>query len=103
MDHYKPQYKPFIDWIDQQAPSLKGELLALSSINSGSFNAAGVNATAARLAQRFSPLASRTEEIEVAPFQSTSDDGALRERTLGRALRIRAREHAPLQIFFCGH
>ncbi len=96
-------YKPYLDWIDQQAPALKGELLHLSDINSGSFNAAGVNATAARLGGRFVSLGGVAERIGVAPFKSTADDGAERERKLGDALRIRARSEAPLRIFFCGH
>ena len=96
-------YKPYLDWIEEQAPSLKGELLRLSAINSGSFNADGVDATAAQFAERFAPLGGRAERIEVEPYRSTADDGSLRTRKLGRALRIRAREQAPVRIFFCGH
>jgi glutamate carboxypeptidase len=96
-------YKPYLDWIDQQAHSLKSELMRLSAINSGSFNADGVNATAARMAELFAPLGGRVEQLDVEPFRSTADDGSLRERKLGRALRIRSRDQAPLRIFFCGH
>src|ERR687883_461581 len=88
--------KSHLDWIDQQAPALKGELLALSDLNSGSFNAAGVDAVGARLSARFASLGGSAESFEVAPFRSTADDGSERERPMGRAVRIRARPDAPL-------
>jgi glutamate carboxypeptidase len=96
-------YKPYLDWIDQQAPGLKGELLHLSDINSGSFNVAGVNGLAARLGRRFATLDGEAEQIEVAPYRTTADDGAQRTRELGRALRIRSRPDAKLRVFLCGH
>jgi glutamate carboxypeptidase len=96
-------YQPYLEWIRQQTPALRDELLRLSNINSGSFNIDGVNAVAARMAERFTPLGGRQELISVAAFRSTADDGTVRDRRLGKALRIRKRPDAPLKIFFCGH
>jgi glutamate carboxypeptidase len=90
-------------WIDQQLPAMRDELLQLSAINSGSFNTAGVNAVAQRLRALFAPLQAECETIPVAPYLSTADDGSLRERALGHALRLRKRPDAPLRIFLCGH
>ena len=103
MNNHKPQYQQCLDWIDTTAPALREELLRLSDINSGSFNAAGVSTVAQRMAERFAPLGGRQELPDVAPFRSTADDGSERERPLGRALHIRMRADAPLRIFFCGH
>jgi glutamate carboxypeptidase len=97
------EYQPLLNWIDQQLPAMRDELLCLSAINSGSFNAAGVNATGERLATLFAPLGAAREDIEVAPYRYTADDGSRRERPLGRALRLRQRPQAPLQVFLCGH
>lgn len=90
-------------WIDTELPRLRDELLALSNLNSGSFNVAGVDATADRLATLFAPLGAATERIEVAPYRSTDDRGQWRRRPLGRALRLRKRPDAPLRVFLCGH
>jgi len=89
--------------IDASLPELTDELIALANINSGSFNAEGVNAVSARLAARFSRLGAEPEWIDVAPFRTTADDGSQRERPLGRALRLRKRPEAPLRIFLGGH
>jgi len=92
-----------LQWIESQAPAMRDELLQLAQINSGSFNAAGVDAVAERLEALFVPLGACAERIAVEPFRSTADDGSLRERPLGSALRLRMRPQAPLRIFFCGH
>lgn len=82
---------------------LQDELLRLSAQNTGSFNAAGVAALAGRLAELFRPLGADIEQLAVPPYRSTADDGSLRERPLGPALRLRKRPEAPLQVFLCGH
>jgi glutamate carboxypeptidase len=96
-------HQPQLRWIDEQLPAMRDELLQLSAINSGSFNTAGVNAVAQRLRALFAPLQAECETIPVAPCLSSADDGSLRERALGHALRLRKRPDAPLRIFLCGH
>ena len=96
-------YQPYLAWIDQQAPSLREELLRLSNINSGSFNAVGVTAIATHMAERFAPLGGQQEFLKVAPFRATADDGEIKERPLGCALRVRMRPDAPLRVFLGGH
>ncbi len=78
-------------------------LLQLSNQNSGSFNVAGVEACADRMAELFAPLGGVDERIALAPYRSTDDRGQQVERALARALRIRKRPDAPLRIFLCGH
>ena len=92
-----------LHWIDDQAVALREELLGLSNINSGSFNAAGVDACGARLRELFAPLQAEAETISVAPYRHTDDQGAERERALGHAMRLRKRPDAPLRVFLCGH
>jgi glutamate carboxypeptidase len=90
-------------WIDTQTPALRDELLLLSNLNSGSFNAAGVDAVAERLAPRFAALGGTVERIAVADFRETDDAGNWRSHALGHALRIRCRPDAPLRVFLGGH
>jgi glutamate carboxypeptidase len=92
-----------LHWIDGQVPAMREELLHLSNLNSGSFNAAGVDACAARLRQLFAPLGAAAESLPVAPYRYTDDRGEWRERPLGCALRLRQRPDAPLRVFLCGH
>jgi glutamate carboxypeptidase len=98
-----PAGVPQLHWIDGQVAAMREELLRLSNLNSGSFNAAGVDACAARLHQLFAPLGAQAESIAVAPYRYTDDRGEWRERGLGHALRLRLRPDAPLRVFLCGH
>jgi glutamate carboxypeptidase len=98
-----PAGAPPLLWIDGQLPAIRDELLRLSNLNSGSFNAAGVDACAARLRELFAPLGAQAETLEVAPYRYTDDRGEWRERPLGHALRLRKRPDAPLRVFLCGH
>lgn len=82
---------------------MRDELVRLAVVNSGSFNVQGVNAVGHALASWFTPLGARAEFLDVAPHVSTDDSGQLRERPLGRALRLRQRPEAPLRVFLCGH
>jgi glutamate carboxypeptidase len=98
-----PEHAQLLSWIDAQAPALRGTLCELAGINSGSFNAAGVNACAARLHALFAPLGAHAEFIDLAPYRDLDDAGCERVQPLGRALRLRQRPDAALRIFLCGH
>lgn len=89
--------------IDQQQAAAREQLVRLANINSGSFNADGVRATAEAFAALYAPLGAQAEWLEVAPYESTNDQGQRLQRPLGPALRLRQRPEAPLQVFFCGH
>lgn len=96
-------HRDALQWIDEQLPAQRAELLQLCALNSGSFNAAGVDAVGERMRQRYAPLGAEVEQLELQAFRSTADDGSSRERPIGRALRLRKRPDAPLRVFFCGH
>lgn len=96
-------HRAALQWIDDQLPALRDELVALCAINSGSFNAAGVAAVADRLQGRYTALGAQAERLDLAPYRHTADDGQRRERAIGPALRLRQRPQAPLQVFLGGH
>lgn len=96
-------YQPQLDWIASQQAALRDELLLLSNLNSGSLNAAGVNAVGDRLAQRFAPLGAACEKLELAAYRQTDDRGQVVEKPIGRAVRLRQRPQAPLRVFLGGH
>ncbi|MDE2149386.1 MAG: hydrolase [Gammaproteobacteria bacterium] len=90
-------------WIDAQTDALREELIRLARQNSGSFNADGVRAVAARVAEWFAPLGGESRLIEVPDFVDTDDTGRRRNRPLGPVLSIRKRPDAPLRVFLGGH
>lgn len=96
-------YQPHLDWIAAQVPAQRDELLRLSNQNSGSYNAAGVNAVAERLEQIFAPLGASAQRIEMPKHGVTDDKGGNTEHAIGRALRLRLRPDAPLKVFLGGH
>lgn len=96
-------YQAHLDWITAQIPAQRDELLRLSNQNSGSYNAAGVNAIADRLEQIFAPLGAVAQRIELPKHAVTDDAGGKAEHSVGRALRLRKRPDAPLKIFLGGH
>ena len=69
-----------------EAAALSEPLIALSNLNSGSFNVAGVNATGERFAELFAPLGASIERLPLAPYiaeMNTSLGGGCDVRTLG--------------------
>lgn len=96
-------YTPYLAPIDTALPAMRETLVRLASINSGSFNAAGVTAMAEAMREVFAPLQASSELIALKPFRSVNDAGVTIERPIGKALRLRLRPQAPLQVFFCGH
>jgi glutamate carboxypeptidase len=92
-----------LDWIDAQLPRMRECLVRLASINSHSFNLEGLERTRRAIEEWFAPLGASAETLDLPPQTSTADDGSLRAQPLGRALRLRRRPDAPLQVFLCGH
>ncbi|TJY62908.1 hydrolase [Sinimarinibacterium sp. CAU 1509] len=99
----REEFRPYLQAIDAQLPAMRDAVLQLSQQNSGSYNAAGVRAVGEQMLQRFVPLGCRHEWIELPAAKLTAEDGSLRERAVGPALRLRQRPHAPLQVFLGGH
>ena len=93
----------WLSWLDDQRDSMLADTVRLAEINSGSFNAAGVNQVRDVLAELAVSLGGEQEIINVTPYRQINDAGEEVSHELGKALRIRKRPDAPLQIFFCGH
>ena len=94
---------PLLAILDNQQQSMLDATIELAEINSGSFNAEGVNKVLKRLQVLTASLGGKQEVLELPPFEVVSNQGELTEHSLGNALRIRKRPEAPVQIFLCGH
>ncbi len=95
--------KPWLDSLNDQQDEMLKATISLAEINSGTLNTQGVNRVMAELQQLTAHLGGEQEVIDVAPWQQVDDQGEIIHHPLGRALRIRKRPNAPLQVFLCGH
>ncbi len=97
-------FTPWLNWLDDQYQQMLDKTIELAEINSGSFNADGVNRVGEVLSEYCRQrLDVEVEVLEVAPFEQIGDDGSSQQLKLGRALRLRKHPEAPLQLFFCAH
>jgi len=72
-------------------------------INSGSYNLAGLDKLATVVKRELQVLESHVEEIELPSHQVIDSSGALAYRPLGKALSLRKRSDAPIQVFLGIH
>lgn len=96
-------FSPWLEWLDNQHDEMLSRMIELSEINSGSFNAAGVNQVGKKLIEYAAVLDADVEVIPVKPFQNMDTKGQVEYLPMGDAIRLTKRPEAPLQIFFCGH
>ncbi|MEH6624810.1 MAG: hydrolase [Motiliproteus sp.] len=97
-------FHPWLEWLDDQYQEMLEQTIELANINSDSLNAAGVNEVGRRLASYCQQrLGVEVRALDVEPLDRVSDNGEHAIQTLGKALRISKRPHAPLRIFFCAH
>ncbi len=78
-------------------------LTTLTDINSGSFNADGVNRVGEATLELFAPLGATVEHLPTEPLELLDDDGQRQRRVLGNGLRLRLRPDAPVQVLLCVH
>ena len=97
------QYEPYLDWIDEQHERMSRVLIALADINSGTFNIPGLDKVLQELSGLLRPLGGGQEIISLEPFRQVGPQGEIQHVPLGKALRVRKRPEAPLQVLLGGH
>lgn len=90
-------------WIATQQSVMVQDLWTLASINSGSYNVAGLNTVAETLAIWSKKLDCKLEYIPMPPHEVVDDFGNRNQKPLGQALRLFKRPQAPTQVFLCAH
>lgn len=96
-------YQPYLDWIDSQYDEMVSHVKTWACINSFSSNIEGLDKMAQELKKAFAALDCPINEISLAPQQTVDPKGELISTPLGKALSIRKRPEAPIQIFLGGH
>lgn len=97
------KYKSYLEWLEGR----KGEMLRLverwAGINSGSFHPEGLEKMSQEVQKAFEPIGGTIQEMSLAPLRIIDDEGEESEAPLGKAVRIRMRPKAPIQVFLGGH
>ena len=86
-----------------QAEPMLDQVLAWSSVNSGSRNLSGLAAMAGLLGDAFAGLPGKLELVEPARVEAIDPAGKTIELPHGRNLRLTVRPEAPVQLLFTGH
>ncbi|MCE5294773.1 MAG: hydrolase [Chlamydiales bacterium] len=97
------QYLPYLQWIDHQRKTMKDLCIAWGNINSHTLNIEGLEAQMKALKTSFQALDAEMKEIDLKPYTVVNEHGLSTHRSLGKALHIRKRPDAPVQILFAGH
>lgn len=103
MQSIQQSHQQALETLADATDTMRQQTTDLASINSGSFNAEGVNTVADALADLFSPIADSIERVAVAPLHQLADDGAFIDRPMGDALVIRKRPQAARRVLLAGH
>ena len=93
----------WLSWLDDQHKTMIDSTITLANINSGSFNADGVNKVRKKIEQLIEPLNASSQVIELKPLEFINNDGSNSLRPLGSALRVSKHNQAPLKVFLCAH
>jgi len=99
MENYHSQ----IQWINDHEDSVRHLLCEWVDINSGSNNLDGLERMLQALKTAFASVGGDIEEIALKPAPLIDSLGNIYEQKLGKALRIRKRSDAPIQILLAGH
>lgn len=96
-------YLPYLNWIDSQEQHMIHTVEQWSRINSGSYHLEGLERMCKALSDHFHWLQGKQEILSLPPLKSVDSRGEEVEIPVGKALRIRKRPSAPIQVFLCGH
>lgn len=97
------EYTPYLDWIDKQQDRMYQRLITLADMNSGTFNIDGLDQVLQKLSGLLGPLGGEQDTISLKPMKQVGARGEIEQVPLGKALRIRKRTGASIQVFLGVH
>ncbi len=97
------QYRPILDWIDQQHHSMLDLVIKWSKINSHTFNLDGLRILSREIVKSFRALKANIDIINLPPVELITKKGEKKFHPLGQAIKISKRSFAPHQIFLVCH
>ncbi len=96
-------YTPHLNWIDSQEQNLLFRVQQWVAINSFSLNTKGLEQLLTLLQLSFTILGGEINYVSLPPQNVLGTNGRFYIQPLGKALIIRKRPQAPLQVFLGGH
>ena len=98
-----PTDQDVLDHVAAREVAIVQRAIDWSNLNSGSRNAAGLEAVLKRLEFEAHGLNAICERIGTTPSTSVGDDGVIRQDAHADALKITQRPDAPIQVVLTGH
>lgn len=96
-------YAPTLTWIDSQRDAMIHLVEEWANINSSTRNLDGLAIMQHRIEQAFDSLEGEMTIVELPPQQTIDSNGIEASSHLGKAVVIRKRPQAPLQVLLAGH
>lgn len=96
-------YSSYLDWIHSQEQTLLLRVKQWVAVNSFSLNIQGLEQLSRLLQSAFKILGAEISLIHLPPQKILNQEGKFQSHSLGPALVIRKRSHAPIQVLFGGH
>ncbi|SFS70542.1 hydrolase [Brevundimonas viscosa] len=98
-----PPDQTVLDHVEARGPAIVARAVEWANVNSGSRNAAGLEAVLTLLEAEARRLAADVVRVPTAGSTTVADDGSVRAEAHADALRITARPDAPVQVVLTGH
>lgn len=92
-----------LERLDAEGEAIAARTEAWSALNSGSNELANLTALRGPLADAFAALPGALSEIQLSPTQRVRPDGECVDVEHGKAISVRVRPDAPIQIALTGH
>ena len=103
MSQLETDFQKPLQWLETQASTMESLLLEWSSINSHTFNKAGLSRQFLAIEKVTASLNASVERIPLKPYSSLNNNGLMVEQKLGDLLLLRQRPQARLRFLLCGH
>jgi glutamate carboxypeptidase len=98
-----PPDQTVLDHVAARGPAIVARAVEWANVNSGSRNAAGLDAVLHLLEAEARRLPAEVVRVPTAGSTTVADDGSVRAEAHADALRITARPDAPVQVVLTGH
>ena len=92
-----------LDRLAARQDAMLARTIAWSKVNTGSYNAEGLQRFAPMLAEAFAETEAKVELLDTKPIENIQANGEIEDFQSGPVLRAVARPDAPNQVIFTGH
>lgn len=99
----KSSYLPALEWLATQQKDMLALVMRWAAINSHTFNLDGMKQMKSALKETFQVFQEEIEDIDLPPMEFINSKGHSEFKSLGSAIKLSKRAHAPLQVLLVIH